>query len=164
MKKRDRMAGLGIARVIGASALLVAGGVHLEQYIVAHYSLIPTIGRLFLVNFIAATTLGLLLLIPIGRPSRRRLLVDSFVAVAGIAVASGALAALLIGEQTPLFGFMEYGYRLEIVIALTSEAVAMVSLGVFLTVAKRGAPDRRRKDSVRDDAVGGISAPTASKA
>ena len=77
MKKRDRMAGLGIARVIGASALLVAGGVHLEQYIVAHYSVIPTIGRLFLVNFIAATTLGLLLLIPIGRPSRRRLLVGA---------------------------------------------------------------------------------------
>ena len=59
MKKRDRMAGVGIARVIGASALLVAGGVHLEQYIVAHYSVIPTIGRLFLVNFIAATTLAI---------------------------------------------------------------------------------------------------------
>jgi hypothetical protein len=36
---------------------------------------------------------------------------------------------LFISEHTPLFGFMEHGYRLEIVIALAAEAVAIISLG-----------------------------------
>src|ERR1700758_4045528 len=133
-----RIAVLGVTRAIGAMALLVVGGVHLEQYSIAHFSVIPTIGPLFLVNFIAATSLGLLLLIPIRRSARRgRLLFDSLAALAGIGVAAGALAALLISEHRPLFGFMEHGYRLEIVIAIASEAVAIVSLGVFLVIADR---------------------------
>lgn len=135
---QDRILALHVTRTLGAIALLVVGGVHLEQYTVAHFSVVPTIGPLFLVNFIAATALGLLLLIPIGRSARPgRLLFDSLAALAGVGVAAGALAALLISEHTPLFGFMEHGYRLEIVIAITSEAVAIVSLGVFLVIADR---------------------------
>src|ERR1700750_1083754 len=114
---RDRMRALRVARALGAFALLGVGGAHLEQYTVAHFSVIPTIGSLFLVNFVAATSLGLLLLIPIRRSARHgRLLFDSLAALAGIGVAAGALAALVISEQVPLFGFMEHGYRLEIVI------------------------------------------------
>jgi hypothetical protein len=150
--------------VVGAAALLVVGGVHLEQYIVAHYSVIPTIGPLFLVNFIAATALGLLLLIPMRGSSRRLLLFDSFAALSGIGIAAGALAGLLISEQTPLFGFTEFGYRLEIVIALVSEVVAILSLGVFLTVANRRTAERRQKDGGRDDTVKGISPPAAREA
>jgi hypothetical protein len=91
---------LCIARALGASALLVVGGVHREQYTAAHFSVIPTIGPLFLVNFIAATSLGLVLLVPIRRSARhRRLLIDSIAALAGIGVAVAALAALLISEQ-----------------------------------------------------------------
>ncbi len=81
---------LSVTRALGAIALLVVGGVHLEQYTVAHFSVIPTIGPLFLVNFIAATSLGLVLLIPIRRSARRgRLLFDSLAAwpVSGLRLA-----------------------------------------------------------------------------
>jgi hypothetical protein len=140
----DQVTGLRIARALGAIALLVVGGVHLEQYTVAHFSVIPTIGPLFLVNFIGGTLLGLVLLAPVrGTYRPRRLVLDSLAALAGIGLAMGAMAGLLISEQTPLFGFMEHGYRLEIVIALAAEAVAIVSLGVFLACAHRRARERR---------------------
>src|SRR5207237_1397133 len=88
---------LRVARALGAIALFVTGGVHYEQYTVAHLSVIPTIGPLFLANFIAATILGLILLVPIRSTSRRgRLIRDASAAVAGTGVAAGALAALLI--------------------------------------------------------------------
>ena len=127
-----------VSRGLGALALLVVGGVHLEQYQVAHFSVIPTIGPLFLANFIAATTIGLILLARLtASVGPRRLRFDSAAALSGVAVATGSFAALLISEHTPLFGFMEHGYRLEIVIALAAEAVAVVSLTVFLACADR---------------------------
>jgi hypothetical protein len=156
---------LSVTRAIGAIALLVVGAVHLEQYTVAHFSVIPTIGPLFLVNFVAATSLGLLLLIPIRRSARHgRLLFDSLAALAGIGVAAGALAALVISEQVPLFGFMEHGYRLEIVIAIASEAVSIASLGVFLAIANRRAHELRARLVTRDEAGDATSPPTASEA
>jgi hypothetical protein len=157
--RRDRAAALRIARALGAVALLVVGGVHLEQYSVAHFSVIPTIGPLFLVNFIAASAIGLVLLIPIrAAVGRRRLVFDSVVALAGIGVASGAFIALLISEHTPVFGFMEYGYRLEIVIALMAEAVAVVSLSVFLSFARWRTRRLRATAAVPEDAI--TAAPT----
>jgi hypothetical protein len=156
---------LSVTRALGATALLVVGGVHLEQYTVAHFSVIPTIGPLFLVNFIAATSLGLLLLIPVRRSARRgRLLFDSLAALAGIGVAAGALAALLISEHRPLFGFMEHGYRVEIVIAITAEAVAIASLGVFVAIANRQAYELRATRITHDETDNAASAPTASEA
>ena len=160
-----RMAVLSVTRAIGAMALLVVGGVHLEQYTIAHFSVIPTIGPLFLVNFVAATSLGLLLLIPTRRSARRgRLLFDSLAALAGIGVAAGALAALLISEHMPLLGFMEHGYRAEIVIAITSEAVAIVSLGVFLAIVDRRAHELQARLVTLDEAGDAASTPTASEA
>jgi hypothetical protein len=44
----------------------------------------------------------------------------------------GSLVALLISEQTPLFGFMESGYRQAIVISIALEAATTVLLGGFL--------------------------------
>jgi hypothetical protein len=58
------------ARTLGALALLVVGGVHFQQYHYEFYSAIPTIGPLFLANFVAATGLGLFLLAPV-RPLAR---------------------------------------------------------------------------------------------
>lgn len=43
-----------MARALGAFALLVAGGVHLQQYSAAHFAVIPTIGLLFLANLAAS--------------------------------------------------------------------------------------------------------------
>jgi hypothetical protein len=128
---------LRAARAIGAISLLVIGGVHLQQYTVDHYSVVPTIGPLFLVNFIAATVTGTILLVPVGRGvGRARLMFDGLAAVIGIGVGLGAFAALLISEHTPLFGFREYNYREVVVIALLSEGVAVVSLAVFLERAR----------------------------
>ena len=127
------------ARLIGAFALFVVGGVHLEQYSVAHFSVIPTIGPLFLVNFVAATAAGLLLLLA-AAPALRRIgpLLDLIAAGGGIGVAAGALAALLISEHAPLFGFMEHGYRREIAISIAAEVVAIAALGLFLAGLRRG--------------------------
>ncbi len=72
-----RTGALRITRAIGASALLVVGAVHLEQYTVAHFSDIPTIGSLFLMNFVAATSLGLVLLIPMRVSARGGRLLSS---------------------------------------------------------------------------------------
>ena len=85
---------------LGGVALLVVGGIHLEQYTAGHFSVVPTIGTLFLLNFISATVLGLWLLVPgFGGYPRWRLLADGAVALAGIGVAGGALVALMISEH-----------------------------------------------------------------
>jgi hypothetical protein len=159
-----RLVALRIARAIAAIALLVTGAVHLEQYTVAHFSVIPTIGPLFLLNFIAATSLGLVLLLPIrGAARRSRMLFESMTALAGIGVAAGAMAALLISEQTALFGFIEHGYRPEVVIAIAAEAVAILSLGVFLVLAEAWPPPPRAKIITRDQAGNGSSTPAATE-
>jgi hypothetical protein len=137
MADRTDTRSLTATRALGALALLVVGGVHLQQYRYAFYSSIPTIGPLFLANFVAATILGLFLLAPV-RPRLGRLgkLLDQAAALAGAGVATGALAALLISEHTPLFGFRERGYRFAIVLAITSEAIAIAMLTGFLVRAR----------------------------
>lgn len=137
-------------RTLGALALLVVGGVHYQQYRYAFYSAIPTIGPLFLANAVAATALGLFLLSPLRAPGRLGTTLDQLAALAGLGVAAGALAGLLVSEHTPLFGFSEHGYRFAIVLALASEAVAMVMLTLFLLGERRrtrlaAPPSRRRR-------------------
>lgn len=165
LPRDGRLLVLRLTRAVGALALLVVGGVHIEQYTVAHFSVIPTIGPLFLVNFIAATGFGLILLVPLGRNARPiRLVFDSLVALGGIGLSLGALAALLVSEHTPLFGFMEHGYRLEIVIALAAEAVATISLGAFVVCATRRRERLRGPGGVTPTAARRPTAPGASAA
>jgi hypothetical protein len=124
---------LALVRLVAAASLLALGAVHIQQYTVQDYRVIPTIGPLFLLSFIGGTVLGLYFLIPVGRRAGRvRLLVDAVAATAGWLVAAGALVALLVSEHTPLFGFMEHGYRFAIVFAIVSEAVAVVALTIVL--------------------------------
>jgi hypothetical protein len=59
------------ARVLGALSLLAVGAVHLQQYFEL-YSDIPTIGTLFVLNFVGATIVGLGLLGPVERLLGRR--------------------------------------------------------------------------------------------
>ena len=83
---------LAVPRLLAAGSLLAIGAVHLQQYIGRYYRVIPTIGPLFLLNFIAATVLGLYLLVPArARVSRVRLIVDTTVALSGIGIAAGGL-------------------------------------------------------------------------
>ena len=123
-------------RLVGALALLATGATHLQQYTVDDYRVIPTVGALFLLNFIGATVLGLYLMAPGGQsggPWRRA--GDLFAAVSGCFIAVGSLAGLFISEQMPLFGFMEQGYRPAIVVAITVEAVTAAALGGFIVLA-----------------------------
>jgi hypothetical protein len=126
-------------RYLGAAALLGVGIVHLQQYDGAHYSAIPTIGTLFLLNFVSAAVVAAGLLAPLERgfPRLRRQILGGL-AAAGIGIALGALVALLISEQTPLFGFMEGGYRQAIVIAIVLEIATTVLLTGFLVGVLRG--------------------------
>jgi hypothetical protein len=72
------------------------------------------------------------LCLPIERAGRYGRQVLGCLAALGIGVAAGSLAALLVSEHTPLFGFMEYGYRQAIVISIVLESVASVLLGTYL--------------------------------
>jgi hypothetical protein len=147
MAEQTRTWPLTTARVLGALALIVIGALHYQQYRYAFYSSIPTIGTLFLANFLAATALGLLLLAPLrswlGRPGK---VLDQLAALAGVGVAAGGLISLVISEHMPLFGFMEHGYRLVIVLAIASDAAAIATLTLFLIGARAGA---RRPRSAR---------------
>ena len=160
----SRLKPLHVAQAVGALALFLVGGVHLEQYYVASFSVVPTIGWLFLANFIAATVFGLVLLVPI-RPAAGRtwLLLDSAAALGGIALSVGAFAGLLVSEHTSLFGFMEHGYRIEIVLALAAEAVAAVSLGVYLAYVASWTPKLRRREPTGRRPTPPTPTPTASE-
>lgn len=158
MAERISSRSLTATRTLGALALLVVGGLHYQQYRYAFYSSIPTIGPLFLVNSIAATALGLFLLAPVrSRFGRRGKLLDQLAALTGVGVAGGGLAALLISEHTPLFGFMEHGYRFAIVLAIASDAAAVALLMVFLVRARSHA--RGPGAALPPERSGGLSLP-----
>jgi hypothetical protein len=121
------------ARLLGALALLAVGAVHLQQYEFL-YSAIPTIGTLFMLNFIGATLIGLGLLAPVERLlGRLGGLAVSLLALGGAAQAATAFVFLLVAERTPLFGFQEPGYDPPAIMASrVAELVTVVLLGGFL--------------------------------
>jgi hypothetical protein len=147
---------LALVRLLAAGSLLAVAGVHIELYLVEDYRVIPTIGPLFLLTFIGGVMLGLYFLIPGSRDAGRfRILVDALAALGGWLLAAGALVALLVSEHTPLFGFMEHGYRFAIVLAIVSEAVAIVTLTIVLVDGRVTA--RRDQGQRRDQAMTVVS-------
>ena len=124
-----------IARYLGAVSIVLVGVVHAQQYYDAYFSVVPTIGTLFLLSFIGSGVVGAVLVAPVRRLGRKAgdlILVSAAVGAIGIAV--GSLVSLLISEYTPLFGFMESGYRLAIVLALLFDALTAVFLGIFVLI------------------------------
>jgi hypothetical protein len=120
------------ARVLGAVSLLAVGAVHLQQYFEL-YSEIPTIGTLFVLNFVGATIVGLALLAPVerifGRLGGAAL---ALLTLAGVGQAATAFVFLWISERTPLFGFMEPGYDPEAILAARiAEVATVIFLGAF---------------------------------
>ena len=126
-------------RYLGAISIVLVGVVHAQQYYGAYFSVVPTIGTLFLLSFIGSGVAGIVLLAPVRRLGRTAGDVMLVVAALGaIGIAFGSLASLLISEYTPLFGFMESGYRLAVVLALVFDGLATLFLGAFvLLVAPR---------------------------
>lgn len=122
-----------VARGLGALAILAVGAIHLDQYY-GPYSAIPTIGTLFVVNFVAATLIGLALLSPLERAAGRwGGAVVALVTAGGIALAGGSFVLLLISERTPLFGFQEPGYDPSaIALSRETEIAAVVLLSASL--------------------------------
>ena len=135
--RRSDMA-LAVARYAGAASLLAVGAVHAQQYYGAYFSVVPVIGTLFLLSFIGAGVIGAALFAPLGRFDRR--FGDPLLALAalgGIGIAFGSLVSLLVSEYTPLFGFMESGYRLAVVLAIVFDALTTVFLGAFVVMIVR---------------------------
>ena len=122
-----------VARYLGAVAIVVVGAIHAQQYYDAYFSFVPTIGTLFLLSFIGSGVVGATLIAPVRRLGRRVSdLILVLAAAGGIGIAAGSLVSLLISEYRPLFGFMESGYRLAIVLALVFDATTTAFLGAFL--------------------------------
>ena len=133
-------------RRLGAVSLLVVGAVHLQQYIGNDYSVLPTIGPLFLLNAIGAGIVAIGLLAPIERmlKDRRADLAVGLLTVGGLAIAVGSLVALFIAESQPLFGFMENGYDTPILIAIVSEALTTILLAPVAVKALQAAASGAR--------------------
>ena len=124
-----------IARFLGAASILMVGAIHAQQYYDAYFYVVPTIGPLFVLTFVGSGIVGAALLAPVrlfgGRIGD---LILSVAAVAGIGIALGTLVSLVVSEYTPLFGFMESGYRLAIVLTIVFDVLSAVFLGCFLLV------------------------------
>ena len=120
-------------RVLGALSVLAVGAIHLQQFLNL-YSDVPTIGTLFVLNFVGATVIGLGLLAPLeALPRRLGGAVLALLGLGGIALAATAFVFLFISERTPLFGFMEPGYDPAAILASRgAEAAAVLFLGSFL--------------------------------
>jgi hypothetical protein len=139
-ERRERggleVAELGLAaRLLGALALLAVGAIHLHEYNFL-YSSIPTIGPLFLLNFVSATLIGIGLLAPVERLlGRIGAGAVALLALGGAGQAATAFVFLLISERTPLFGFMEPGYDPPALMAArVTEIATVVLLGGFLAL------------------------------
>lgn len=126
-------------RYLGALAVLATGVAHIEQYAVDNYSTVPTIGTLFLLNFIGAVVIAVGLVTPLGGLAGRYAdVIRAAFAVGGIGLGVLSLAGLFVSETTGLFGFVEHGYRMAIVVAIAVEVAAAVLLTVFLLINGTG--------------------------
>ena len=113
---------------VGGGLLAVDAVVHAQQYSEIFHT-VPRIGTLFVLN-VAACVIVIVGLVP--RRTR------SIAAVAGMALAAGALVGLVLSYTTGLFGWFETGLRTPIVVAIGSEAGALVAFAGALATARVG--------------------------
>jgi hypothetical protein len=121
------------ALYLGALALLAVGADHIEQYYVDNYSVVPTVGTLFFLNFVSAVVVAAGLVAPLGRVAGRFSdAVRAGFAIAGIGIAAGSLVALFVSVSSGLFGFTQHGYTTPVVVSIAAEAATIVFLATFL--------------------------------
>ena len=131
--EQRREVAVELARYFGAVSIVVVGVIHAQQYYGAYFSVVPTIGTLFQISFIGSGVVGAALIAPVRRLGRTiGDLILVLAALGAIGIALGSLVSLLISEYTPLFGFMESGYRLAIVLTLVFDSLTAVFLGAFV--------------------------------
>jgi predicted lipoprotein with Yx(FWY)xxD motif len=104
-------------RIAGATLLSVSAGIHLDLYLTG-YRTIPTIGWLFLLQFIGGFTLAVAVLV-----THSRLAVS-----ASAAFALSTLSAYLVAVWIGLFGFKEVRTRAGI-------AAGLIEVAAFATLA-----------------------------
>jgi hypothetical protein len=137
LTNRKRTVLAQLALVIGALGVLATGADHLDEYAANGFSTVPTIGTLFLLNFIAATVVGLALLVPLPRLAPRVTnRARTLLALSGIGIAATSLIGLWISESSSLFGFTDYGFRPTIEAAVIAESIAVVALTAYLALAR----------------------------
>jgi hypothetical protein len=156
--KRARLAYVGrrseltgeTARYLGAVSLVVVGVIHAQQYYYAYFSVVPTIGTLFLLSFVGSGVVGATLIAPVRRLGRNvGDLILLLAALAGIGIAAGSLVSLMISEYTPLFGFMESGYRLAVELTLIFDTLTTALLALFVITLARSRRQRASSAATR---------------
>jgi hypothetical protein len=125
-----------LSRCLAALSLLGVGAVHAQQYYEAYFYAVPTIGTLFLLSFIGSAVIGATLLSPVKRLLGGNVgsIVLVLAALGAIGIAVGSLVSLLVSEYRPLFGFMESGYRLAIVLTLIADGLTTLFAMFFVVI------------------------------
>jgi hypothetical protein len=128
-----------VLRYVAAAAVLAVGIDHYVQYTSDHYDVIPTIGTLFLLNFLGAVAVALAMVLPLHRiaPSAGSA-ARALATVGGLAIAGGSIAGLLVSEHGGLFGFQEVGYRPAVVLSLVLDGIALALLVAHLAAGGAG--------------------------
>jgi predicted lipoprotein with Yx(FWY)xxD motif len=125
-------------RVAGALLLVVSAGIHLDLYLTGYRS-IPTIGWLFLVQFVVAFILAIGALVTHSR----------LVAVAGAAFALSTLGCYVLAVWIGLFGYKEIRTRAGIAAGLIEVAAfATLALAVAIAGARQAAAPTRPRPRV----------------
>src|SRR6266576_5935174 len=125
-------------RVAGALLLVVSAGIHLDLYLTGYRS-IPTIGWLFLVQFVVAFILAIGALVTHSR----------LVAVAGAAFALSTLGCYLLAVWIGLFGYKEIRTRAGFAAGLIEVAAfATLALAVAIADARQAAAPTRPRPRV----------------
>jgi hypothetical protein len=127
-----------VGRYLGAAALAGVGVVHIWQFYVDSYSVIPTIGSLFALNFASALVVALGLVAPVPRLSRRwGATLLAVLAASGVGIALGSFAGLEVSETSGLFGFTEPGHRAAVTLSIALDAATVALLSAFLVAGRR---------------------------
>ena len=111
---------------LGAVAVLVTGGVHLELWLWHGYRGIPTVGTLFLLNAISAAVISVALALRGGWLFER----------AGLGYAATTLAAFFVSVEHGLFGFVDTIHGTPQAVAGIAELAAIVLLAAAFAVPR----------------------------
>lgn len=125
---------LRTTRWAGALGVLATGADHLDEYAANQFSSVPTIGTLFLLNFLASLAIAAGLVLPARHLGGTR--IGMAFAIAGIGLAGASLIGLWISETWGLFGFMDHGTRPAILAAIAAEAFTVVVLSLYVWLGR----------------------------